>query len=152
MERRRCCDAANPGSNQQHGYKSHATPSCYKSYPSVEYHTESVLCVFSSAVFIVPRLTAVKGNIKNEGPAMGQFPCETKHRGRANHPWSISLKNLNNIYICICIHTDTYIYIYIYIHHCHTDKIIDIGYKLRTNGKYKDFSVSVYISMPCHEG
>ena len=49
-----------------------------------------------------------------------------------------------------------YTNIYIYTHnsgnHCYMDKIIEICYQLRTNGKYLDFSVSSCISMSCCAG
>ena len=83
----RCCDAASPGSVRNSGINAN---SCYKSYPSVYYHKKVILCV-CSAVQLCFWLTDVKGNIKNQGLAMGQDPCDPKYRGPANHPAFISI-------------------------------------------------------------
>ena len=63
--------------------------SCYKSYTFERNHTNSsllqALCLQLSRGYC-SRLTAVKGNIKNEGHAMVQAPCEGKKQSWANHP------------------------------------------------------------------
>ena len=72
-----------PGSNQQRGDKGQP--------PAVKVTTGEIPHRIRS-LFMLPSpgyctgLTAVKGNIKNEGLARKQVRCETKNRGFANHP------------------------------------------------------------------
>ena len=72
MVEQRCCGATSLGSSLKRGHESH----CYKSYPSVRYHTEYLsvrydICMQLSRGYC-SWTSVVDGYIKNEGLAMVQ--------------------------------------------------------------------------------
>ena len=98
-----CCEINNNKKNLAHvspvlfrneGIKANF---CYKSYQSVLIRNSFYACAAQSGYS--SRLTAVKGNIKNEGLAMVQDQCDPKNRGCANQT---AFLFLYSVYCAVC--------------------------------------------------